>query len=1373
MNTKANLKNAREALGAKKYAEAVKFCNRVLDFESQNYNAYVFLGVAHNGLEQYEDAENDYKKAIEINQDQLLAWQGLVNLFEKREKWSDLAETLNKLNEIYAASNDGNRLLDNISKLCDIYRSKESDESKMPDLCPIWLEILKIKTGQEQKQIDRETQARRMRMNAGTPAKIRAQVEAEVAAKSDLGAIFETVLKEAETSDKVDADLQDLKAQYFNFLKKRIRSEKKKDEAYQKLHALAEQLCDSNVNAPEPYEFLIESSNVENYDLYDKNLCDKFASKFPEYGLSKLIEGYKVYEAGDGDEAFDLLSDGMEMSPDSLFGHQCLSWLYYNSGEFESGLEYATRGRDIALENAKFYGTTLDRVLLSMELCMATCYRRLNRKYYDDSMALCKKILSSFKDNIAALECYGLILSELDRPDEALEQFSAILKLKPTQSSAKVEIGWIYCKQGKYEEALQLIQDAIETTEEEIPEYYYRQGRVYWEMGDQYKSDKEYAFKYFIKAAKIDPHFSPAFTHLGHYYRVVEENITKAIKCYQKALVLDPSAVDAAYYLTDYYQETGNLDEAETILTDVTSLLGRTGWAWRRLGFLQLKRGEYLNAIPSFQNALRSDARDVPCWEGLAESYLKEGRYIAASKAFARARQLAPNNIYTSYQSALVKQKIGSFGEAIDEYLQTLALAEDQNESPYIPALKGLADTYLLQGRDNFQQGFYGRAAECYNSVINACLVAIEHSSFECFWETVGRALCQYQTVLSYAHIFAYAEIHKLMALLTPSPNELLKLPSDSCADLVADFTNLDVTEDFSLPRKECADVLLSCASLAYKQAIYLASQKGSHGKHYWHNLALIYYWYWQNNRSESSNDDQFKMALRCMKLAMKYDDDTPAFWNTLGVIVLEHDAKISQHAFIRAMELDPRSAVAWSNYGYLCLIQADFELANQAFETAQAIDPEFSATIIGQAYVAQLWNNSPESLFEHAYDLSNGSSLKANYGYASTVFSQVSSEPHAPNPALLVPPAFALQKLTEKNPDNPAALNLYGLLLERLEQYEQAAEAFAGAVLASEERMERDSAQTETCQKHITMIHANLARTLCASGDFQGAISSYNIAIESLTDNTTKLYCELGAGISYYFNNQLDEALSMFEQALSNAEGQTVELRQNLSVLLSQVLWALGGEEQRELAQQELFKSIGENANHLPSILGLCAMGLIQDNDALTDAAIQEMLKLPIGQEGFEDHNGLAAWLLSKYYEIKGSTDDAVRALANFVHQTPNNASLWIAMASQMMGKRHFKAPYLTATIAVSTTGLSMLASSSTASAQDKSLAYYNYAQSLLKQQEDSKTRKRKAKDGPPPDHRHDIMAAAQRAVMIAPWDTKSWALLGIAKSSMKVIES
>jgi tetratricopeptide (TPR) repeat protein len=171
------------------------------------------------------------------------------------------------------------------------------------------------------------------------------------------------------------------------------------------------------------------------------------------------------------------------------------------------------------------------------------------------------------------------------------------------------------------------------------------------------------------------------------------------------------------------------------------------------------------------------------------------------------------------------------------------------------------------------------------------------------------------------------------------------------------------------------------------------------------------------------------------------------------------------------------------------------------------------------------------------------------------------------------VSPAFALQKLTEQNPDNPAALNLYGLILERLQQFGQAAEAYAGAILALEECMDRNEDQIEICQKRSSMVHANLARALCANGDFEGAISSYTIAIESLQDTNAKLYCELGAGVSYYFNDQLDEALAMFEQALTDAETENNELCQNVSVLLSQVLWALGGEEQRDLAQQELFK--------------------------------------------------------------------------------------------------------------------------------------------------------------------------------------------------------
>lgn len=43
MNSKADLKTAREAIGKKDFGEAVKACKRVLLWEGENYNAYVIL----------------------------------------------------------------------------------------------------------------------------------------------------------------------------------------------------------------------------------------------------------------------------------------------------------------------------------------------------------------------------------------------------------------------------------------------------------------------------------------------------------------------------------------------------------------------------------------------------------------------------------------------------------------------------------------------------------------------------------------------------------------------------------------------------------------------------------------------------------------------------------------------------------------------------------------------------------------------------------------------------------------------------------------------------------------------------------------------------------------------------------------------------------------------------------------------------------------------------------------------------------------------------------------------------------------------------------------------------------------------------------
>ena len=49
----------------------------VLKIEKDNYNALVFIGVCTAELEQFDRARQAYKKAIEQNEEQLLAWQVL------------------------------------------------------------------------------------------------------------------------------------------------------------------------------------------------------------------------------------------------------------------------------------------------------------------------------------------------------------------------------------------------------------------------------------------------------------------------------------------------------------------------------------------------------------------------------------------------------------------------------------------------------------------------------------------------------------------------------------------------------------------------------------------------------------------------------------------------------------------------------------------------------------------------------------------------------------------------------------------------------------------------------------------------------------------------------------------------------------------------------------------------------------------------------------------------------------------------------------------------------------------------------------------------------------------------------------------------
>jgi superkiller protein 3 len=99
---KSNLKAARESIAKKDYEKALELAKKVLLFESRNYNALVFAGVSLLNLSRFAESEKSYQEAISGNKTNPLAWQGLVNLFEKQENLNGLKEASLALTDIYS-----------------------------------------------------------------------------------------------------------------------------------------------------------------------------------------------------------------------------------------------------------------------------------------------------------------------------------------------------------------------------------------------------------------------------------------------------------------------------------------------------------------------------------------------------------------------------------------------------------------------------------------------------------------------------------------------------------------------------------------------------------------------------------------------------------------------------------------------------------------------------------------------------------------------------------------------------------------------------------------------------------------------------------------------------------------------------------------------------------------------------------------------------------------------------------------------------------------------------------------------------------------------------------------------------------------------
>ncbi|GIV15839.1 MAG: hypothetical protein KatS3mg022_1274 [Armatimonadota bacterium] len=149
--------------------------------------------------------------------------------------------------------------------------------------------------------------------------------------------------------------------------------------------------------------------------------------------------------------------------------------LLSTSNQYEMSAEYAQR----ALNDGRLKLRSIEEAQLWQIRGDSLGYL----KRYDEAARCYEEVLKRTPGNPLTLNNYAYLLAEANiRLDEAEAMANRALAAEPNNPVYLDTLGWIYYRQGRYPQAVQLLEQAVQDAPQE-PELRYHLGMAYWKRG--------------------------------------------------------------------------------------------------------------------------------------------------------------------------------------------------------------------------------------------------------------------------------------------------------------------------------------------------------------------------------------------------------------------------------------------------------------------------------------------------------------------------------------------------------------------------------------------------------------------------------------------------------------------------------------------------------------------------------------------------------------------------------------------------------------------------------------------------------------------------------------------------------------------------
>jgi tetratricopeptide (TPR) repeat protein len=249
----------------------------------------------------------------------------------------------------------------------------------------------------------------------------------------------------------------------------------------------------------------------------------------------------------------------------------------------------------------------------------------------DEAIAELTSIVAGFPEDQEARYYLGAALDEHEDFDEAYESLSLLGPESDYFVQARIRMGYILQEQGKTEETIELLRQAIEL----------KQGypRLYLMLSTLYEGREQYQAA--MSVLKEGLTHDARDTGLLYRMGIVLDRLKRNKECLEHMetiLTIDPTHADALNYIGYTYADEGiHLDRAQELIEKALRYKPDSGYIIDSLGWVYFQKGLYDRALIELKRAVKMTPEDPVINEHLGDVYFKVEQYERALETYNRA----------------------------------------------------------------------------------------------------------------------------------------------------------------------------------------------------------------------------------------------------------------------------------------------------------------------------------------------------------------------------------------------------------------------------------------------------------------------------------------------------------------------------------------------------------------------------------------------------------------------------------------------------------------------------------------------------------------------------------------------------------------